>query len=47
VEKEIFNLDAWKGPGKLLKAKAETSGLCQSVTAEGVCVSVAEGKKNI
>ena len=27
--------------------KAESSGLCQSCTAEGVCVSVAEEKKNI
>ena len=29
------------------QAKAESSGLCQSCTAEGVLVSVAEGKKNI
>ena len=30
-----------------VEAKAESSGLCQSCTAEGVGVSVAEGKKNI
>ena len=30
-----------------VEAKAESSGLCQSCTAEGVCVSVVEGKKNI
>ena len=30
-----------------VEAKAESSGLRQSCTAEGVRVSVAEGKKNI
>ena len=29
-----------------VEAKAESSGLCQSCTAEGVRVSVAEGKKS-
>ena len=30
-----------------VEVKAKSSGLCQSCTAEGIRVSVAEGKKNI
>ena len=41
-----FKLDASQGSEKV-EAKAESSGLCQSCTAEGVRVSVAERKKNI
>ena len=47
VEKEIFKLDASYGSGKIAEGKAESSALCQSCTAEGVRLSVAERKKNV